>query len=117
INNYPIPHTPTALHHKIKIKTAALVLGLSLSLAIVTVNANPKDDEFEKIAKDYTENYLSSHPEFATELGDHRFDGVLTDYSPETSARMLANAKQGREALKKVDEYNRLTSANQVHAP
>jgi hypothetical protein len=78
-----------------------LVAALSLPLAIVTANANPKDDEFEKIAKDYTENYLSSHPEFATELGDHRFDGVLTDYSQETRARMLANAKQVREARKR----------------
>jgi uncharacterized protein (DUF885 family) len=93
-----------------------LVAALSLPLAIVTANANPKDDEFEKIAKDYTENYLSSHPEFATELGDHRFDAVLTDYSPETRARMLTNAKQVREALKKFDDYKQLTGANQVDA-
>ena len=95
-------------------KKIILVAALSLPLAIVTANANPKDDEFEKIAKDYTENYLSSHPEFATELGDHRFDGILTDYSQETRARMLANAKQVREALKKFDDYKQLTGANQV---
>ena len=95
-------------------KTIILVVALSLPLAIATANANPNDDEFEKIAKDYTENYLSSHPEFATELGDHRFDGILTDYSQETRARMLANAKQVREALKKFDDYKQLTGANQV---
>ena len=65
-------------------------------------DANPKDDEFEKIAKDYVENFLSSHPEFATELGDHRFDAVLIDYPPETRTRLLANAKQVLEALKKL---------------
>src|ERR1700737_1891152 len=95
-------------------KIITLVVALSLSLAIAIANANPKDDEFEKIAKDYTENYLSSHPEFATELGDHRFDGVLTDYSPETRTRMLANAKQVREALKKFDDYSQLPGADQV---
>ena len=95
-------------------KKIILVAALSLPLAIVTANANPKAAEFEKIAKDYAENYLSSHPEFATELGDHRFDGVLTDYSQETRARMLANAKQVREALKKFDDYKQLTRANQV---
>src|SRR5438477_2644730 len=95
-------------------KKIILVAALSLPLVIVTANANPKNDEFEKIAKDYTENYLSSHPEFATELGDHRFDGILTDYSQETRARMLANAKQVREALKKFDDYKQLTGANQV---
>src|SRR5256886_1337624 len=95
-------------------KVIKLALVLSLPLSILTVNANPKDDEFEKIGKDYLENYLSSHPEFATELGDHRFDGVLTDYSPETRTRMLANAQQVREALKKFDDFKQLTGANQV---
>src|ERR1700730_11156222 len=95
-------------------KTIILVAALSLPVAIATANANPKDDEFEKIAKDYVENFLSSHPEFATELGDHRFDAVLTDYSPETRARMLANAKQVRETLKKFDDCKQLTGANQV---
>src|SRR5260370_25500831 len=96
-------------------KKIIFLLGICLSLSF-KANANPNDDEFEKIAKDYTENYLSSHPEFATELGDHRFDGILTDYSQETRARMLANAKQVREALKKFDDYKQLTGANQVDA-
>src|SRR3989440_10651210 len=85
-----------------------------LSLSIFGAFANPSDDEFEKIAKDYVEGFLSSHPEFATELGDHRFDGVLTDYSQETRTRILANAKQVREALKKFDDYKQLTGANQI---
>jgi len=91
-----------------------IAVASALSLSIFVANANPLDDEFEKIAKDYSENYLSSHPEFATELGDHRFDGVLTDYSPETRTRMLANAKQVRDALKKFDDYKKLTGPNQV---
>src|ERR1700731_1026057 len=95
-------------------KMINFLVVLSLSLAFLSVLANPKDAEFEKIGKDYVETYLSSHPEFATELGDHRFDGVLTDYSPETRTRMLANAKQVREALKKFDDYKQLTGANQV---
>src|SRR5436853_5078920 len=95
-------------------KTIILVVALSLPLAIATANANPSDVEFEKIAKDYIETYLSSHPEFATELGDHRFDGVLTDYSPETRAHALANAKQVHEALKKFDDDKHLTGPNQV---
>ena len=95
-------------------KAAKLIVALCLPLATAIANANPKDDEFEKVAKDYIETYLSSHPEFATELGDHRFDGVLTDYSPETRARALANAKQVHEALKKFDDDKQLTGPNQV---
>src|SRR6476660_9071916 len=95
-------------------KTIIRAVALSLPLALAVANANPKDDQFEKIARDYCEVYLSSHPEFATELGDHRFDGVLTDYSPEERARKLATAKQVREALKQFEDYKQLTGANQV---
>ncbi len=92
----------------------AVAVAFVLSLSIFGAFANPADDEFEKIAKDYVENYLASHPENATELGDHRFDGVLSDYSVETRSRMLASAKQFREALKKFEDYKQLTGANQV---
>jgi uncharacterized protein (DUF885 family) len=91
-----------------------IAAACALSLSIFSAVANPQDEEFEKIAKDYCENYLASHPETATELGDHRFDGALTDYSVESRTRMLANAKQVREALKKFDDYKQLTGANQV---
>ena len=93
---------------------SALAAACVLSLSIFTAAANPADDEFEKIAKDYIESYLASHPEVATELGDHRFDGALTDYSPEARNQMLATAKQVREALNKFDDYKQLTGANQV---
>ena len=91
-----------------------LAAVLSLSFPIFAAQANPLDDEFEKVAKDYCDNYLASHPEQATELGDHRFDGVLTDYSVEARNRRLANAKQVRDALKKFDDFKQLTGANQV---
>ena len=95
-------------------KVITLAVGLSLSLSILVAKANPKDDEFQKIANDYVEGYLASHPEYATELGDHRFDAELTDYSPDTLVRLLARARQFREALKKFDDFSQLTGANQV---
>jgi len=95
-------------------KVITLAVGLSLSLSISLAKANPKDDEFQKIANDYVEGYLASHPEYATELGDHRFDAELTDYSPDTLVRLLARARQFREALKKFDDFSQLTGANQV---
>ncbi|PYK86379.1 MAG: DUF885 domain-containing protein [Verrucomicrobia bacterium] len=95
-------------------KVITLAVGLSLSLSILVAKANPKDDEFQKIANDYVEGYLASHPEDATELGDHRFDAELTDYSPDTLVRLLERARQFREALKKFDDFSQLTGANQV---
>jgi uncharacterized protein (DUF885 family) len=85
-----------------------------LSLSILVAKANPKDDEFQKIANDYVEGFLASHPEYATELGDHRFDDWLSDYSPETRNRLLARAKQFREKLKKFNDVSQLSGANQV---
>src|SRR5690348_5424744 len=92
----------------------ALATACALSFSIAAVTANPADDEFEKIAKDYVESYLASHPEQATELGDHRFDGALTDYSADARNQRLTNAKQVRESLNKFDDYKQLTGANQV---
>src|SRR5207245_9971269 len=92
-------------------KKIIFLVGLCLSLSF-KAEANPKDDEFEKIAKDYVGNFLASHPQNATELGDHRFDSVLSDYSAQTLGRMVASAKQVRESLKKFDDYEQLTAAN-----
>jgi uncharacterized protein (DUF885 family) len=95
-------------------KVIPLAVGLSLSLSILVAKANPKDDEFEKIAKDYVEGFLSSHPENATELGDHRFDDKLSDYSPDMRNRLLARAKQFGEKLKKFNDVSQLGGANRV---
>src|SRR5438034_2793236 len=94
-------------------KKIIFLVGLCLSLSF-KAEANPKDDEFEKIAKDYVEGFLSSHPENATELGDHRFDDKLSDYAPDTRNRLLARAKQSREKLKKFNDVSQLSGANQV---
>jgi uncharacterized protein (DUF885 family) len=94
-------------------KVITLAVGLSLSLSIMIAKANPMDDEFEKISRDYIEQGLRANPEEATELGDHRFDGLLTDYSPEGRARVLAAQKEFRDKLKAIDGSG-LTGANNI---
>jgi len=94
---------------KIIIITAACVLSSSILSAFGT----PQDDAFQKIAHDYIEQYLQANPEDATELGDHRFDGRLTDYSPEARAKQLATEKQFRDKLNAIDG-SQLTGANSV---
>ncbi|MDB6148126.1 MAG: hypothetical protein JWO45_1790, partial [Spartobacteria bacterium] len=54
------------------------------------------------------------HPESATELGDHRFDDQLSDYSPEARQRQLIRARQFRDALKEFDDFSKLSGPNQV---
>src|SRR5947199_1390361 len=87
--------------------------GVLLSLSIFNTFATPEDDVFQKIAHDYIERELETNPEEATELGDHRFDGRLTDYSPEARAKELATQKEFREKLSAVDG-SQVIGANSV---
>jgi uncharacterized protein (DUF885 family) len=84
-----------------------------LSLSLINASATPQDDAFQKIAHDYIEQYLRANPEDATELGDHRFDGQLTDYSTEARAKELATQKEFRDKLNAIDG-SQLTGANNI---
>src|SRR5213083_3338243 len=87
--------------------------GVLLSLSIFNTFATPEDDVFQRTAHDYIEQYLRTNPEDATELGDHRFDGQLTDYSSEARAKELATQKEFRDKLSAIDG-SQLTGANNV---
>jgi len=93
-----------------------LGIGLLLSLWIFNASASQQDETFQKIAHDYIERYLRANPEEATELGDHRFDGQLTDYSAEARAKDLAAQKEFRDKLNAIDG-SQLTGANIVDLP
>src|SRR2546421_6488251 len=95
-------------------KTKTLVVLLSLAMPLAKLRAIPQDEQFQQIAHDYIEGFLTSNPEYATELGDHRFDDKLTDYSAETRAQELARAKHTREQLEAFNELSQLTGANRV---
>src|SRR6266496_1667544 len=90
----------------------ALVSLLSIFAVFALVRVT-QDDSFQKIAHDYIDQYLRANPEDATELGDHRFDGQLTDYSPEARAKELATLKEVRNKLSAIDG-SQLTGANSI---
>src|SRR5881394_2278835 len=92
-----------------RIIAAASVLSLSMLNAFAT----SQDDAFQKIAHEYIEQYLRTNPEDATELGDHRFDGQLTDYSPEAQAKELTTQKEFHDKLSALDG-SQLTGANNI---
>src|SRR5438067_4636068 len=98
----------------ISTKYLTSAIALAFALPCVAASATPQDQQFQKIAHDYIEGMLQSHPENATELGDHRFDDKLTDYSAESRAKELARAKQARQQLEAFNDLSQLTGANQV---
>ena len=61
------------------VRLRILFVLVSLVMPLTNVGATPQDEQFQQIAHDYIEGYLTTHPENATELGDHRFDDKLTD--------------------------------------
>ncbi len=95
-------------------KAITIALAVSLALALSRAGATPQDDQFQKIAHDYIENFLAAQPEYATELGDHRFDDQLSDYSLEARNRLLARSRKFREELNKFGDISQLTGANRV---
>ncbi len=95
-------------------KTKTLVVLLSLAMPLAKLRATPQDEQFQQIAHDYIEGYLTTHPENATELGDHRFDDKLTDYSADARAQELARTKQTRQQLEAFTDLSQVTGANNV---
>jgi uncharacterized protein (DUF885 family) len=90
-----------------------IAAAAALVLTLPSTFATSQDDAFQKIAHDYVEQYLRTRPEQATDLGDHRFDGDLTNYSSEARAKDLATQKEFRDKLNAIDG-TQLTAANNV---
>src|SRR6266446_9767832 len=95
-------------------KLVTYFLAGVLSLSATSMFATPEDDRFQKLAKDYIEGLLQANPEYATELGDHRFDDRLTDYSDDAVAKELARAKEVRQQLEQFSDLTKLTGPNRV---
>jgi len=91
-------------------------LAMLIFLPVLTAQATPGDNRFQAIASDYIQKYLETNPEQATELGDHRFDDRLTDYSSEAIAREIARQKEFRQKLAAFDGEAQLTGANRIDA-
>jgi uncharacterized protein (DUF885 family) len=95
-------------------KNIPILVLFSLAITLTSVRATPQDEQFQQIAHEYIERYLAANPEDATELGDHRFDDKLTDYSAEARARELARAKEARQKLEALADLSQLTGPNKV---
>ncbi|HEX8399582.1 MAG TPA: DUF885 domain-containing protein [Pyrinomonadaceae bacterium] len=98
-------------------KVAALALTLIFVLPTTMANTTNQtaDRQFEKLAKDYIEKLLETSPEWATILGDHRFDNRLSDYSLAGVQKRRAFNEEFVDKLKAID-IARLSKANNIDA-
>ncbi len=92
------------------------IASIALFGAVATLvggGAKAQDAEFETVAGAYVEDLLSMNPEYATALGDHRYDARLDDYSADGIRRNLERERRYRRELGRIDAAG-LSAANSV---
>lgn len=94
-------------------KTPACWLVAALAATLSCSGPPPQDDRFVALAESYIEEFLERYPEYATSLGDHRYDGRLNDYTAAGVASGLEWNQRYLEELAAVDTA-RLSAANAI---
>ena len=91
------------------------VCGLLAAMVAASCSQAPpsQDPEFVALANAYIEEALERYPEYATALGDHRYDGLLNDYTAKGVAEGIAWNSRHLEALEGLDP-SLLSDANAV---
>jgi uncharacterized protein (DUF885 family) len=69
----------------------------------VTADAATRSRALNRLFDDYWQDKLKHNPEYATFLGDKRYDSELTDYSPAAVNDALARGRQFIERLSGID--------------
>jgi hypothetical protein len=85
---------------------------LLLPILIISCSVN-NDKLFEEVANEYIEYFLQSNPEWATDLGDHRFDGQVSNYAESAIAADREKTRLFVESLKDINE-NQLSNDNKI---
>ncbi|MBV9658834.1 MAG: DUF885 domain-containing protein [Verrucomicrobia bacterium] len=99
-------------------KICCLLLTTFLAAALPSSRADEPttaDARFEKIARDCIEQYLALKPEWATTLGEHRFDARLNDRTHAGIDAEVALAERALQALAAVPTAE-LSAVNRVDA-
>ena len=86
---------------------AALFLGLSCSLVMEDNN------KFESLVTGFMDGFLPLNPEWATGLGDHRYDNIVSDYSVDGIAKEKTFYLAYIDSLKQIDPQ-RLNETNRI---
>lgn len=76
-------------------------------------NVNNSDAEFEKLTNDYIETFMKTNPEWATQLGEHRYDSQVYNFSPDAIKAEVQTAKRYLDSLALIDAAQ-LKPVNQI---
>lgn len=84
-------------------KSTQLLSTLLLTLAPCSVEAAEMDDQFERLAARYIEEFTELSPVSATSLGDHRYDGELNEISKVAREKRTAFCRSYLNQLAEID--------------
>jgi uncharacterized protein (DUF885 family) len=81
------------------------LLLLLLLLPLLSFNFKPSDpnSDFEKMAEQFLNEYLTWRPETGTYLGLHEYDGKVSDYSESSINEEIARLNSYKNLLKTID--------------
>jgi len=85
-------------------------------LALFSITCAPEpapNDRFISLADNYVQQFIAMNPEYATGLGDHRYDSLLNDYSIEGVAKDKAFSRAYLDSLAMID-MNELDPVNRI---
>jgi uncharacterized protein (DUF885 family) len=92
-------------------------IGTVVFLTIAPPRARAQQSEDAKLSsffKSYLDEHFRQQPLEATGLGDHRFDGLLDDISPQARAGWLAFTRETLKELPTRVDYKQLTRDAQI---
>lgn len=95
-------------------KLVLLIISVGLILTAFSCSGSGNMDErFEKLANQYIERLIQQSPEWATWLGDHRFDHRLNDYSLDGILEDLQFTRDYLDSLNKINP-SKLSQSNKI---
>ncbi len=95
-------------------KLFLLIITVGLILTVFSCTGSEKmDNRFEELANQYIETLIQQSPEWATWLGDHRFDHRLNDYSLDGILEDLKFSRDYLDSLSTIDP-SELSQSNQI---
>src|SRR5580765_5135444 len=92
------------------------IYGLIFLAVLMTMRCGmpeSEDQKFESFAKGYIEQLLVRNPEWATSLGDHRFDDRMNNYTQAAVQIELKAQRDAKQSLQKIVPAQ-LSSTNQI---
>jgi len=94
-----------------------IIVGLVLRMAILSVEAAPAgeaDAQLDAFFKKYLDETFRMRPMEATQLGDHRFDHLLEDLTPNARRAWLEHTRKTLAELPKQIDYQKLSRPAQI---